>query len=35
MEKRWYSMTKEQVFDELNTSEKGLTTKECQKRQSK
>ena len=27
MEKKWYSQTTKQIFDELNTSEQGLTTK--------
>lgn len=35
MKKQWYSMTKEQVFDELRTSKNGLTSRECQKRQDK
>ena len=35
MEKQWYSLSENQLFDELNTSEKGLTSKECQKRQEK
>ena len=35
MEKKWYSQTKKELFDELNTSEQGLTTKECLKRQQK
>lgn len=32
MEKRWYSQTKSQILADLNTSESGLTSKECQKR---
>ena len=35
MKKKWYSQTKQEIFDNLNTSEAGLTTKECQKRQEK
>lgn len=32
MEKIWYSQTKNQIFNNLDTSEKGLTSKDCQKR---
>ena len=35
MKKEWYSLTDNQLFEELNTSDKGLTSKECQKRQQK
>ena len=35
MEKQWYSLTEKQLFEDLKTSEQGLTTKECQKRQEK
>ena len=35
MKKEWYSLTENQLFEELNTSDKGLTSKECQKRQQK
>ena len=35
MEKKWYTQTKSQVFSDLDTSEKGLTSKECQKRVAK
>ena len=32
MENKWYKMTKEELFDELNTTEIGLTSKESAKR---
>lgn len=32
MEKKWYSQTKSQLLDNLDTTETGLTSKECQKR---
>ena len=35
MEKQWYSLTEKQLFEDLKTSEQGLTTKECQKKQEK
>lgn len=35
MEKKWYSQTKNQIFSNLDTSEKGLTSKDYQKRLAK
>ena len=32
MDKQWYAMTKDEILKELNTTEQGLTTKECKKR---
>ena len=35
MKKEWYSLTTSQLYEEMNTSEQGLTSKECKKRQEK
>ena len=32
MNKKWYSMSKQELLDELNTTDSGLTSKESQKR---